>query len=478
MRDGAASSLRARGQTLPPGFVLINPASRPVHGRCAPIDDIHGNLAQQSGTTVDVLVFTNEIVRQVVDQGYLSDAVGRLCLVGYKNCPNDPAAALHATVRTFCDVLRAWPSAVVVRELARDLSFPIARDGAHVTALYDLVRQIVAQRAPLKASPFDATHVSPILSLPSMGRQPLLDALEAVRSVAGSSAGYQVHDGLWRTDGIVCPLWSGSFGTCLGAPNLPAVLDFGRSLPHPPPLPDVVTYYWHRASDPTDGLWKFIAACVLCRIVASWWYSLSVDYVLCGLPRPLLDLIMRSYYMNGGASRFPDELSPEEQEEHIRLRPYLKAFYRLQWAADVPDDKVLSSDDNALRADVRCAARGRGCVHIFHLRCVAGPADEGRRNLLTAQRESAAKADRLHADHRQVQVTVAVEENGAAAAAHPELAVARAAAAAEKAAAAAAQVEADCGSIDPQVRGQHVPCKGRQATSLIRSSPCIWVRIP
>ncbi|KAK1866227.1 hypothetical protein I4F81_008747 [Pyropia yezoensis] len=36
----------------------------------------------------------------------------------------------------------------------------------------------------------------------------------------------------------------------------------------------------------------------------------------------------------------------------------------------------------------------------------------------------------------------------------------------------------DCGSIDPQVGGQHVPCKGRQATSLIRSSPCIWVHIP
>ncbi|KAK1863009.1 hypothetical protein I4F81_005574 [Pyropia yezoensis] len=34
-----------------------------------------------------------------------------------------------------------------------------------------------------------------------------------------------------------------------------------------------------------------------------------------------------------------------------------------------------------------------------------------------------------------------------------------------------------CGSIDPQVGGQHVPCKGRQATSLIRSSPCIWVHI-
>ncbi|KAK1861093.1 hypothetical protein I4F81_003677 [Pyropia yezoensis] len=359
MRDGAVSSLRARGQTLPPGFVLINPASRPVRGRCAPIDDVHGNLAQQSGTTVDVLVFTNEIVRQVVDQGYLSDAVGHLCLVGYKNCPNDPAAALHATVRTFCDVLRAWPSAVVVRELARDLSFPIARDGAHVTALYDLARQIVAQRARLKASQFDATHVSPILSLPSMGRQPLLDALEAVRSVARSSAGYQVHDRLWRSDGIVCPLWAGSLGTCLGAPSLPAVLDFGRSLPHPPPLPDVVTYYWHRASDPTDGLWKFIAACLLCRIVASWWYSLSVDYVLCELPRPLLDLIMRSYHMNGGASRFPDELSPEEQEEHLRLRPYLNAFDRLQWAADVPDDKVLSSDDNALRADVRSEAEAR-----------------------------------------------------------------------------------------------------------------------
>lgn len=36
----------------------------------------------------------------------------------------------------------------------------------------------------------------------------------------------------------------------------------------------------------------------------------------------------------------------------------------------------------------------------------------------------------------------------------------------------------ECGSIDPQVGGQHVPCKGRQATSLIRSSPCIWVHIP
>ncbi|KAK1859763.1 hypothetical protein I4F81_002357 [Pyropia yezoensis] len=99
---------------------------------------------------------------------------------------------------------------------------------------------------------------------------------------------------------------------------------------------------------------------------------------------------MRSYCMHGGASRIPDDLSPEEQEEHIRLRPYLKAFLRLRWAADVPDDKVLLNDDNALRADG----------------------------------------------------TVSVDENGAAAAAHRELAVGRVTGAAEKAAAAAAQVEA------------------------------------
>lgn len=40
------------------------------------------------------------------------------------------------------------------------------------------------------------------------------------------------------------------------------------------------------------------------------------------------------------------------------------------------------------------------------------------------------------------------------------------------------QSEPNCGSIDPQVGGQHVPCMGRQAISLTRSSPCIWVHIP
>lgn len=206
------------------------------------------------------------------------------------------------------------------------------------------MKRILAQQARLSASSFDATSVYPVLALPSLGAQPLLDALEAVRGVAGSSAGYTAQDRLQGTDGIVCPLRAGSFGSSLGTPSLPVMLDFGQTLPHPPPLPDVVTYYWHRASDPTDGLRMFITACILCRIGASWWYSLSVDNVLCELHRPLLNLIVRSYYEHGGAAQFPEDLSAAEREEHTRIRPYLKAFYIQRWAEYVPVEKRLSNE--------------------------------------------------------------------------------------------------------------------------------------
>lgn len=104
----AMSALRECGEAPPPGFPLIHRRARPPGGQTVPVATIHGALSNAgSRRIVDVLVFTNEIVRQVKDTGTVSYFARLLCRAGYAQHRRDPAAALAVTAAALCDVFRA-----------------------------------------------------------------------------------------------------------------------------------------------------------------------------------------------------------------------------------------------------------------------------------------------------------------------------------------------------------------------------------
>lgn len=116
------------------------------------------------------------------------------------------------------------------------------------------------------------------------------------------------------------------FSRGLEGPALLGMLDCGRRLPHPPPLPDGFSYYWDCTTPTSHGRCSTTASSIVCDIAASWWYSLSVDRVLCELPPLVLIAILRYYHRHGGASKYSNVLTAAKQTEHERLRPHLKAL--------------------------------------------------------------------------------------------------------------------------------------------------------
>lgn len=165
-----------------------------------------------------MLVFTNEIVRQVLDGGTVSYFVRLLCHAGYARHPRDPVAALAVTAAALCDVFRAWPSAVLVRDLAQQVTFPFARDDAHAAALRLLVQRTLEAERHGELVTFRLEDVVPLTSLRNMGTQPLLDAKKAIQGVARPSTDIVAADRVWRARGVVCPIWAGELAVDLEGP--------------------------------------------------------------------------------------------------------------------------------------------------------------------------------------------------------------------------------------------------------------------
>lgn len=147
-------------------------------------------------------------------------SVRLLCRAGYAQHRRDAAAALVVTAAALCDVLRARPPAVMVRDLAEHVTFPLIRDDAYAAALRLLVqRTVAAERLDEGRRTFWFKEATPLMSLRHTGAQALLDAMNAIRGATGPLTDIGAAYRVWRTRGVVCPIWAGDLAVDWRGPH-------------------------------------------------------------------------------------------------------------------------------------------------------------------------------------------------------------------------------------------------------------------